>query len=266
MASEDPSENTAILVVTGTDTGVGKTITTAALATDYQQHGFEVHVVKLAQTGEKSSDSAELGEGDAKTVNDLTGIQVHEFARYDAPLAPLVAAQYEGKKPLGLLEASRRLADIARTPLEPGKKQIILIEGSGGALVPLGEELPVGEDGTLDESAKPVPWDLLDLAKASSFPLVLTTSLKLGTLNHTQLTVEAMLSRELECVGLVIGSLPTNDPKEADLAAQTNLDSFAKGFYGLPLLGLIPQGAGDLSREEFTEQAPSWFPQIALPQ
>ena len=68
----------------------------------------------------------------------------------------------------------------------------------------------------------------------------------LGTLNHTALTVDALRTRSLSCVGIVIGSWPT----EADLAARCNLIDLP-AVTGLPLLGVVPEGAGRLTSADF---------------
>jgi dethiobiotin synthetase len=76
------------------------------------------------------------------------------------------------------------------------------------------------------------------------------TTAGLGTLNHTALTVEALRARCLSCLGIVIGSWPT----EPDLAARCNLSDLP-AVTGLPLLGLLREGAGRLTPAEFLSAA-----------
>jgi dethiobiotin synthetase len=79
------------------------------------------------------------------------------------------------------------------------------------------------------------------VAERRAAPILVVARAGLGTLNHTALTLEAIHARGLTCAGVVIGSWP----REPDLAARTNLDDLG------PVLGRIPEGAGDLTREAF---------------
>ena len=76
----------------------------------------------------------------------------------------------------------------------------------------------------------------------------------LGTLNHTELTVGALRARGLEPSGLVVGSWPA----EPDLAERCNLEDLPR-VTGVPLLAVIPAGAGSMPREEFVAAARRWF-------
>jgi dethiobiotin synthetase len=194
-----------VIVVTGTDTGVGKTIVSAALAALSDQR---VAYVKPAQTGD---------DDDAATVARLAGVETHVLARYRDPLAPATAARRE-KRPAVTPAA---VAEYVRG-LDAG---LVLIEGAGGLLVRFDDD-----GGTL-----------ADVAELLQAPVLVVARAGLGTLNHTALTLEALRARDIECLGVVIGSWP----REPDLAARCNLDDLG------PILGRIPEGAGDLNREEF---------------
>ena len=194
-----------VIVVTGTDTGVGKTIVSAALAALSDQR---VAYVKPAQTGD---------DDDAATVARLAGVETHVLARYRDPLAPATAARRE-KRPAVTPAA---VAEYVRG-LDAG---LVLIEGAGGLLVRFDED-----GGTL-----------ADVAELLQAPVLVVARAGLGTLNHTALTLEALRARDIECLGVVIGSWP----REPDLAARCNLDDLG------PILGRIPEGAGDLDREDF---------------
>jgi dethiobiotin synthetase len=194
-----------VIVVTGTDTGVGKTIVSAALAALSDQR---VAYVKPAQTGD---------DDDAATVARLAGVETHVLARYRDPLAPATAARRE-KRPAVTPAA---VAEYVRG-LDAG---LVLIEGAGGLLVRFDDD-----GGTL-----------ADVAELLQAPVLVVARAGLGTLNHTALTLEALRARDIECLGVVIGSWP----REPDLAARCNLDDLG------PILGRIPEGAGDLDREDF---------------
>jgi dethiobiotin synthetase len=114
----------------------------------------------------------------------------------------------------------------------------VIVEGSGGVLVRLDSE-----GGTI-----------LDLASELDADVVVVTSAALGTLNHTELSVAALRGRGIEPGGLVIGSWPS----EPGLAETCNLDDLPR-VTGVPLIASIPAGAGQLTREEFARQSPTWI-------
>lgn len=211
----------AIIVVTGTNTDVGKTIATAALVSRFTAEGKEVRPLKPVQTGEP------VGQGDATTVERLTGVRGHDLLRFPEPLAPNLSARRAGM-------AQPVLADVAawvRSFDGPGR--VVLVEGAGGLLVRLADD-----------------WTLADLALELAAPLLVVTSTGLGSLNAAELTVEAARRRGLEVLGLIGGSLPD----EPDLATQLNRDEFAV-VTGVPLLGCLPAGAGGMAPEAFAEAA-----------
>jgi dethiobiotin synthetase len=213
------------VVVTGTDTGVGKTVATAALAVACEARGMTVAVVKPVQTGAATGDTRDIEE-----VGRLSGLgSVHEFVRLGAPLAPAAAA---------------RLAEVDLPPMQEHVRMIrelgedvVLIEGAGGLLVPLD-----GDGRTL-----------VDLALDLDAELVVVGGEGLGSLNHFALTVERLGFAGLR-PHLVLGSCAA-DPGLAAVSNRIDLPRIT----GLPIEGRIPEGAGALSREEFRAQAPSWF-------
>lgn len=223
---------TRIIVVTGTDTGVGKTIATAALASRVEDR---VVVVKPVQTGVDAS-----GDGaDAAEVVRLTGRPVQELTRLRDPLAPDVAARREGVRipPVAVHAAYlRRLANDYDT---------IIVEGAGGLLVHLDEDR-----GTLLDLAVA----LRDTMPDATVEVVVVTRAGLGTLNHTALTVEALRARDIEPAGLILGAWP-QDP---DLAETTNRDELPR-VTGVPLIAVLPDGAGQRDRLSFQMSAPRWF-------
>lgn len=217
-----------ILVVTGTGTGVGKTIATAALACRAGETGSVV-VVKPVQTGvEPGSDDV----GDAAVVHQLTGCAVQEFTCLEDPLAPDTAARLRGVRIPPVSEYADRVRVLAES------HDTVLVEGAGGVMVRLDDE-----GGTI-----------LDLAAELRADVVVVTSAELGTLNHTELTVAALRTRGIEPVGLVIGSWP----QRPGLAETCNVDDLPR-VTGVPLIASIPAGAGELTREEFARRSPTWY-------
>jgi dethiobiotin synthetase len=214
----------SVLVVTGTGTGVGKTITTAALAVWATVVGSVV-VVKPVQTGVGPGTTE---PGDADVVHALTGCAVQEYTALDDPLAPDTAARLRGVR----IPPVREYADRIRVLAE--SHDTVVVEGAGGLLVRLDTQ-----GGTLLDSIAEV---------------VLVTAAGLGTLNHTELTVGALRARGVEPAGLVIGAWPA----EPDLAARCNRDDLP-AHTGVPLLAAIPEGAGALEPDAFRAAAPGWF-------
>jgi dethiobiotin synthetase len=222
---------TRLVVVTGTDTGVGKTIATAALAARAAQHGERVLVVKPVQTGIGGVDP---DPHDVDTVAALTGVDTLELAALDEPLAPDTAARRAGATLPTVADHAARVRALA----DAGSHDVVIVEGAGGLLVRL----------DLDGGT------LLDLAELVGAEVVVVARAGLGTLNHTELTVAALRARGIEPAGIVIGAWPCSP----GVAAGCNRDDLPR-HTGVPLVAVIPEGAGSLLPDAFVEAAPSWF-------
>jgi dethiobiotin synthase len=213
-----------VLVVSGTGTGVGKTVVTAAVATLARARGERVAVVKPAQTGTATGDVPDI-----ETIERLTGVtDTHELARFPDPLSPEAAARTAGLPPLDLRFALDYVAKLAES------RDLVLVEGAGGLLV----------------RYDPDGGTLAGLAADLAAPVVVVAAAGLGTLNHTALTLEALAARELASAGVVIGSWPRR-PGLAELANLTDLETVA----GEPLAGLLPENASALERPAFRAAA-----------
>jgi dethiobiotin synthase len=169
-----------IRFVTGTDTGVGKTVVSAWLAARARLAGQTVRYVKPLQTGVGPGAPG----GDAAFVAAAAGIEVHELERFSEPLAPAIAAERAGARIDfdALVERTRALADGC---------DLLLVEGAGGLLVPIDAE-----------------HTMADLARALEASVVLVARPGLGTLNHTALTLEAARARGLSVALLVLSGWP----------------------------------------------------------
>jgi dethiobiotin synthetase len=208
-----------VVVVTGTDTGVGKTVVTAALAATLRLRGLRVAVVKPAQTG-----VAEDEPGDVDEVQRLGGIEdVHEFARFPEPLAPATAARRAGMSAPSVREHAVRTGALSG-------RDVVLIEGAGGLLVELDTD-----GGTV-----------ADLATLLGAPAIVVARPGLGTLNASALTCEALQRRGVSCLGIVIGAWPTNP----DLAMCCNVEDLPR-YTGVRLLGQLTEGAPALDTAGF---------------
>lgn len=217
-----------ILLVSGTGTEIGKTVTTAALAAVALADGRSVAVLKPAQTGVAPGE-----RGDADEVVRLAGaVTAFELARYPEPLAPDTAARRAGMAPVRPFEVADAAQKLA------AEHDLVLVEGAGGLLVRFD-----ADGGTL-----------ADAARLLGAPVLVVAAAGLGTLNATTLTGEALRARGLVQTGVVVGSWP----REPDLAARCNLGDLPVAARA-PLLGLLPAGAGALAPADFRDRAPSWL-------
>ncbi|AZQ33186.1 ATP-dependent dethiobiotin synthetase BioD [Streptomyces cyaneochromogenes] len=217
-----------VLVITGTGTEVGKTVTTAAVAAAAVAAGRSVAVLKAAQTGVAPDEL-----GDAEEVARLAGtVTTAEVARYPEPLAPATAARRAGRPPVRPHEIADAAAKLA------AEHDLVLVEGAGGLLV------------RFDETG----GTLADAAELMAAPVLVVASAGLGTLNTTELTARELRGRRLDLLGVVIGSWP----EAPDLASRCNVADLPE-VAGSPLLGAVPAGAGALAPADFRGAAPGWL-------
>lgn len=203
------------LFITGTDTGVGKTWVTAAIARNLTDQGVRTGVYKPVCSGAVYSADGRLVYED---VERLAAATDEEFPRerigpqtFVAPLAPPVAAARESSRVDS--ELLRSGADWWR-----GRVELLLVEGAGGLLSPI----------TSTET-------VADLAAELGLPLVIVAAMRLGAVNHTLLTVEVARQRGLPIAGIVLNHLPGGrDP----LAVQTN-PALIADFVDVPILARV---------------------------
>jgi len=211
------------VLVTGTDTGVGKTVVSAALAACWAAQGLPVTYVKPAQSGaaDGDDDAADVARW-APGVATVVGTVLAE------PLAPAVAARRAG--------TSLERADLVAPVAAVGDGGRVVVEGAGGLLVEL------GTDGTT----------CADLAAVLDLPLVVVARPGLGTLNHTVLTLAEADRRGLAVAGVVVSGFPA-DP---DVATRTNLAELDR-LSGGRLAGVLPRLA-DVDAAAMAAAA-TWF-------
>jgi dethiobiotin synthetase len=165
--------------VTGTDTGVGKTLIACALARGLRRRGVDVGVMKPVETGVGPS-----GPSDARALREAAGaddaLELVCPQAFSLAAAPCVAAAAEGR------QVDRRAIDAAYDALR-SRHDFTLVEGAGGLLVPI-------SDG----------FSMADLALGLGLPLLVVARAALGTINHTLLTLEAAEQRGLCVMGVVI--------------------------------------------------------------
>ena len=204
------------LFITGTDTGVGKTLLAATLARYFSRRGLNVGVMKPCETG--VADVRQPGE-DARLLRWAAGSRDDDSLvapyRFREPLAPSLAAEREQ-----VIIDPVRISE-ALTVISAGK-DLVLIEGAGGLMVPL-------RGGYL----------IADLVRDLGLPLLVVTRASLGTINHTLLTILAARSMELPLAGFMINRMPAH-PDAAEEAAPHLLAALASA----DLLGVFPEVDG----------------------
>lgn len=198
------------LFVTGTDTGVGKTVVACALAEELRARGVDVGVMKPIETGVGSQgplDAIALAE--AADVRDA--MELICPIRLALPAAPSVAADAEHRDID--LAAIRAAFDALRA-----RHECVIVEGAGGLLVPIRAS-----------------FTMADLARDLGLPLIVVARGRLGTVNHTLLTLEVAAGRGLAVAGVVLshGPIPLSSADTANLAILREL-------LGARLLAEIP--------------------------
>ncbi len=210
--------------VTGTGTGVGKTVVAAVLAHTLAREGKRVAVFKPAVTG-----LDEEGEPDHRLLRRAAGSEQNDEEivpyRYGPPMSPHLAAELAGERiePARLLEAARAAAAAA---------DALICEGVGGLLVPLGRVSGAYHP----KGAR--PYLVRDFAVDLGLPLVVAASPGLGTINHTLLTIEAARAAGLEVRAIVL----TPWPDEPSAIERSNRETIAElseiAVESLPCLNL----------------------------
>ncbi|MBA4602175.1 dethiobiotin synthase [Thermoactinomyces mirandus] len=198
--------------ITATGTEVGKTVVTAGLAGLLKQMGYQTGVMKPVQSGHRLHDP----ESDGMRLKTWSGSRdpIEEIVSYHflPPVAPGVAAIWEKRE----IRPEKILADLDRLKQ---RYDVVLVEGAGGWVVPLGED-----------------WTVGDLAKQIGWPVLIVASPCLGTVNHTALT--AMAIREAGCIpaGVILnGRTETRD----DPSMKENRQWIEK-LTGVPVWGTVP--------------------------
>lgn len=196
--------------VTGTDTGVGKTLVSAALLRALAAQGLRVVGMKPVAAG---CDGAGVNE-DVRVLAGASNVSVaHELANpycFAPPIAPHIAAERAGVA-IDFDAIERACAALQ------GQADVVVVEGAGGFLVPLGPQT-----------------DLAELARRLALPVILVVGMRLGCLNHALLTAEAVRARGLRLAGWVANHI---DPAMAEQDA--NVAALAARL-GAPLLARIP--------------------------
>ncbi len=207
------------LFVTGTDTGVGKTVLTAALVAAARAGGQDVVPMKPVQTGCEPGADGGFVSPDLELVLSLAGLDAApqdrermSLFRFKDACSPHLAAAREDR-PMRVLEIVTAYAQLA------SHHDAVVVEGAGGLLVPLNDE-----------------ETMRDLAIALGLEVVIASRPGLGTLNHTLLTVESLRTAGVSVRAVVIVQ---STPEPLDFIEQDNISALAQRA-GVPVLGPLP--------------------------
>ncbi len=207
--------------VTGTDTGVGKTVAASVLAAWAHASGRDVGVMKPIATGANDRDaSGELISDDARLLAQACGSR-EAFAWitpacFKEPLAPLTAAR-RASKTISLRLIRRAFSFIA------SRHSTVIVEGVGGLLVPITERLMV-----------------VDLARSLGLPIVIVARTRLGTLNHTLMTLACARAARLTIAGVICVQSEPAGKDPMDRVAQKTNPQLIRRLGKVPLLGVLP--------------------------
>jgi len=203
------------ILITGTDTGVGKTVVTAGLAGALRARGINAGVMKPVASGCTVA-GGEIISPDTDFLRAATGVTEPDFmvtpVMLEPPVAPSVAARM-GATPFTFAQIREGLVDLLE------RHPVVLMEGVGGFLVPVTDEMLMS-----------------DIAEKLRASVLIVARPGLGTINHTLLTIEAVQMRELRLAGVVFCQTRED---ERDASTGTNVAEI-EHISGAYMFGTLP--------------------------
>ena len=198
------------IFITATDTDVGKTVVTAAVASCIKSSGRKVSAMKPIQTGTNAQKVLDIEFvyrvlGEDYSIDDVCPY------RFAEPLSPKLASEISGAEIniKVIISAFRKLHE---------KFEHIIVEGAGGIMAPIKKN-----------------YFMSDLILDLDIPLIIVARPGLGTINHTLLTIEYAKHRGLNLLGVIINKYPVL-PGHAEITNPNEISVLS----GLPILGIIP--------------------------
>jgi dethiobiotin synthetase len=215
-----------IFFVAGIDTGIGKTIATGRLAAWFQRQGRRTITHKLVQTGNQGISD------DIRVHRDLMGIELQPEDRqqltcpaiYPFPASPHLAAELAGK-PVDVAQIIASATQLA------ADYDVVLVEGAGGLLVPLTHQTTT-----------------IDVIARQSWPVILVSAPRLGSINHTLLSLEAIHSRGIELAAVVYNLHHTAAPEIVADTRQVILEAIARMGSRAPVIDMPGKMDGNTPR------------------
>ena len=228
---------TAGLFVTGTDTGVGKTVVAAALAAWCRSRGMDVGVMKPVASGGRwvrEGGRRRLVADDARALARAAGVRdpwaLVNPVCFREPIAPWAAALRERRR-IDLAELAGTFEELS------GRHEFVIVEGAGGLLVPVSPE-----------------ETMADLAARLKLPLLIIARAGLGTQNHTLLTLSCARARELPVSGVVLNHAVAPKRTRLDgVIVRSNVETLAR------LAGTVVAGPLPFDRRVAREDGARWL-------
>lgn len=198
-----------IYFVSGIDTGIGKSYATGLIAKQWNAEGLRTITQKLVQTGNTAiSEDIILHRqlmGLAFTEDDQEKITMPEIFSY--PASPHLAAQID-KREIDFEKIRQATAQLSQ------RYDAVLVEGAGGLMVPLTED-----------------YLIIDYIKEMGYPLLFVTSGKLGSINHTLLSLEAVAKREINLHTVIYNTFPVLDDSTISTETQRYLRNYIQKHF-----------------------------------
>ncbi len=226
------------LLIAGTDTDVGKTFVTIALATYWQKYRLNqdnnphLSIFKLLQTG--------VGDVELyhRLFDEQKGIEIVEPLRFDAPLAPPIAAAKEGRT-IELGEIWRQFKTTSQ------QSELILVESLGGLGSPITNELVVG-----------------NLAADWHLPTVLVVPVKLGAIAHAVANVALARSLKIDLKGIILNCSQLEAVGRIDDLTPINL---IQSLTNIPVVGVLPYAKNWANSDRIAQKVANWDLELILP-
>ena len=203
--------------ITGTDTGVGKTLVTTALAVCLTQRGLSVGAMKPVETGYGDEGAAGSDAARLYAAAGMTDpVEAMSPYRFPDPLAPIDAARRAGTtiRLQKIVAAFRTLA---------ARHELMLIEGAGGVLVPISKQA-----------------DMRDLIERIGLPVLVVGRAAIGGINHVLLTVEALARRRIAIAGIILNRTKDAASATVDGMQESSTVALLRERSGAPVIGPLP--------------------------
>lgn len=204
------------IFVIGTDTDVGKTLISSSLAWKFSKKMNKVGIMKPFATGSKIF-SKKFRSEDVSILASSIGLRENDHKLnpfyYGLPCSPYMAATLLKQKPPSLKHAFKNFTLLAK------KYDFIVVEGIGGLLVPLTKTKT-----------------LIDFIKLVNLEVIIVSLPKVGTINHTLLTINECVRNHIAIRGIIINKMPT---KRNAIESQT--PKYLKLLTDVPIIGIVPQ-------------------------
>jgi len=223
--------------ITGTDTGVGKTIVSAAILRTFIKKGLKVGAMKPIETGCLNKDGVLL-PSDGMFLRDMAemndSLDIVTPVKFETPVSPLVASRLEDME-IDLERVFKAFENLKK------KYDYLIVEGVGGLMVPILKEQK--------KKAEKV-YLVRDLIKNMELEVIIVTRPTLGTINHTLLTVEALKSKKIPIKGFIINY---STKVKNDISEKTNPDILNE-LLDINFLGILPY-LNELTKDKIGETA-----------